>query len=497
MYDLFPSRSSNSPKKNFMRSSIIISLFFLILFHSNKQNELKQQIKVINTMKKYVKNQHYSPIVHLSLNNYGEIRGDVRGCDGENFDTGRSYFDNNVQISHCFFSRSLIYSGYGGVIYVNGGSYTMGINHSMFYNCFCTRDGGAIVFKSSNSDLRMICANRCFCGASYNYHFALCQASQLNNAEYLSISNCSHTTSGYYPICLQSGHQRVDNTNNSMNNAYQISGIAIYSPSTFISTYCTFSNNKVSRSICLFFYAELGTILVLYANIVHNNSPIQDGVIYTSGTGSRIFMNCILKNNDNFLFNLVSGSLEVFHSYIDHSPSSFSTELAVSTATNNSFTGIMTFQWQFFNSHYCNADIPLPTPLITIKQTPFESPQITIKMTNINTPCPTPYRSYGELTPHQSLFPEHTPPQTLFPVYTPFQTQNPERTNQRSFPLDFYERTPSESDIQSNNIFNENISNSIFMNSTVGLFTIIALLISYIVGCQKSKNKDYSSSSSL
>jgi len=88
-----------------------------------------------------------------------------------------------------------------------------------------------------------------------------------------------------------------------MNNAEMISGIGIYSPSSFTSSHCTFSNNKVSTYICIMFYSNSGTISMSYANIVHNNSPSQYGVVFTWGAGSRkMMMNCIFKNNQNRLF---------------------------------------------------------------------------------------------------------------------------------------------------------------------------------------------------
>jgi len=95
-----------------------------------------------------------------------------------------------------------------------------------------------------------------------------------------------------------------------------------------------------------------------YANIVHNNSPSQYGVVFVSGAGSRKMMYCIFKNNQNTLFYIDSGSLEVSHSFIDHS-GSFSTSTAVSTSNNNSFTNAITYQLQFFDDLHCNADIPL------------------------------------------------------------------------------------------------------------------------------------------
>ena len=176
------------------------------------------------------------------------------GLGYESIDQGRSYFDKNINISNCFFSRSMVYSGDGGVIYVTASSYSMNINYSMFYNCIAN-NGGAIYFSSTNSYLMMICSNRC---SASTRQFALLSASQVNQVEYLSISNCSHTTAGDYSIQLSSGNQRVDNTNSSMNNAYRHSGIIIYSPSSFTSLHCTFSNNKVSHSNCIWFYS--GTI---------------------------------------------------------------------------------------------------------------------------------------------------------------------------------------------------------------------------------------------
>ena len=55
-----------------------------------------------------------------------------------------------------------------------------------------------------------------------------------------------------------------------------------------------------------------------YANIVHSNSPSQYGVVYVHGAVSKKIMYCIFKNNQNYLFYVNGGSLEVSHSFIDH-----------------------------------------------------------------------------------------------------------------------------------------------------------------------------------
>jgi len=97
------------------------------------------------------------------------------GCQNETISQGRSYLEMNINISNCFFSRFCTFngdSGYGGVIQVGTGSLSMIISYSMFYNCSCSVNGGAIHFDSSNSYLRMICANRCSCGPYSYYQFA-------------------------------------------------------------------------------------------------------------------------------------------------------------------------------------------------------------------------------------------------------------------------------------------------------------------------------------
>jgi len=82
-------------------------------------------------------------------------------------------------------------------------------------------------------------------------------------------------------------------------------------------------------------------------------------------------MYCIFSKNQNYLYSVDSGSLELSHSFIDHPSSSFSTLRAVSTVTNNSLAYRITHQMQFFNSIHCNADIPLiePKHINTIDQT--------------------------------------------------------------------------------------------------------------------------------
>jgi len=351
----------------FIRNSYIYSFSLrifitlsIVLNYGNliNPNEPKQQI-VINCI--MAKVQSFIPRQYHN----NKIWSVCRGCESEIMAQGRSYIDENIDVSQCFFLRSSILTGNGGVIYVSGGPYSMKVEYSMFYNCSCDNQGGAIHFSATESYLKMICANRC--SASSFYHFAYI-VSQVNQVEYLSVSECSFTAFKDYSYCLKNGNQRVESANISMNNAAVCSGILINTPSSFTSNYCAFSNNIVSSNMCIRIYSTSGTITMSYANVVHNNSPSL-GVICVNGAGSRKMMNCIFQNNYNYLFSVREGSLEVTHSFIDHPSSLFFTSTSVITA-NNSLTNTMTYQIQFFNSHYCNADIPLiePKRIITIDQ---------------------------------------------------------------------------------------------------------------------------------
>jgi len=280
------------------------------------------------------------------------------GCVNEHIDHVRSYTDVNINIDFCFFSRLRFYPGAGGVIYVNGASYSMYINNSMFFNCTSPGNGGAIFFASLVSCLRRVCVHRCYTTAAY--HFAHIEASQENLLDYLSVSYCSYCTTGTYSTYLFKGNTRVDSINSSMNHAGANSGLCISTPTSFTSSHCTFSNNQVTDHMCINFYSDSGTVSWLYTNVVHNNSPSGYGVVYTYGPGIKKMMYCIFQSNQNYLFSMASGSLEVSHSFIDHQSSIFSTFIGISTALNNSFIERMTYQLQFFNSLYCNTDIQPP-----------------------------------------------------------------------------------------------------------------------------------------
>jgi len=312
------------------------------------------------------------------------------GCINQQIDQGRSYFQTNLDISYCSFGRTILYSGDGGGIYIDGGSYTMVVFCSMFYNCTCSLNGGSIYFNSAHSTLTMICANRCSCGSSGSGHFALIISSITNHVQFLSLSYCSINTIGRNSIRLETGKQIFSNSNSSLNRADYTSGVYFGYPSSnpqLVSSYCTFSNNNVSTGCIITIMMTFFAGTMSSTNIVHNNSPLQ-GVIYV-GDGNPKMSYCILSWNRNTLFYSIYGYLTISHSIISHDYT-FSTKSMVITSTNDSFGIYPTYQIQFLGSHYCHAHNPIiiPTPQKTsfIPSTPIKTMAQTPIKTLIHTP---------------------------------------------------------------------------------------------------------------
>ena len=311
-----------------------------------------------------------------------KICGVINSCDGESINQGRSYDNVDIDVSECSFSRNALFSGKGGVIYVSEGSYSIGVSYSMFANCLAS-GGGAIFFSSTNVSLRMVCAY--MCSVSGDGHFADLLASNKNQVEYLSISYCS-TSTGYYSIRLKYANPRFDNSNSSMNKAIQVSSIGIEESLSFSSSYCTFCNNR--GTICIFLGSNTGT--VIFANVIDNYSNML-AIIYVDGLQQIKYS--IFDLNQKALLWMNSGSLILSHSFVYHS--SFS-----STGTNNSLTKKQTYQFVFFKSHYCNAEIPAPAPSPkpsrTMMQSIVNSPKETLMESPIETLIESPIETLIE-----------------------------------------------------------------------------------------------------
>jgi len=288
-----------------------------------------------------------------------KIRSGI-GCVDENISQGRSYDGVDCNISDCVFIRMEEYLDKGGVIYAQSSSVKVFISNSMFYNCMSSRNGGAICFDTCDQfALKTTCISNCKTGDSYSGHFAYLRVYNENSLEFCSITSCSTDTLGMYPVFLYLGDQKILHLNFSLNNARMGSSFRSYNPNTFLSNYCTFSNNNASESICISFYNSYGSFLVSvpiqYSNIVNNNSPSL-GLILSYDV-SVTFKYCIFDQNHDVLFYSQIKSISLMDCYVSHLGILTSFE-PISSSINNSFTKIQTNHIQYFQSYFCYADDP-------------------------------------------------------------------------------------------------------------------------------------------
>ena len=272
------------------------------------------------------------------------------GCYYDKISQGRSYENCNINISDCFFSRNMVFSGDGGVIYVDGELYSAFIQYSMFFNSSSTGQGGALNIFCNAINLRASCANLCTSGNSF--HFSRLKASNNNVIEFLSVSSCSIKTNGHSSIVIYNGYQICKNFNSSLNNAQYLPGLYSESSSSLSLSYSTISANNVNNWVTMGFYGG-GYPLASYLNIVNNNSPLGYGVIYFNSFVTMSY--CIFFNNLNTLFCVGTGSLTLSHSFISHSGATSNIAIQM---VNNSITSKQLYLHEHYMSYYCYADNP-------------------------------------------------------------------------------------------------------------------------------------------
>jgi len=476
----------SSSKRDFHYHDILNSLFRLAKF------EMWYLFIFFSFLNIYFRclNGEISDIIFISKK-FPIINGVSYGCISENITQGRSYLSMNIDISDCSFSRSLVFSGSGGVIYVNGGSLSMNVTYSMFNDCSCSVQGGAIYFISANCIGKCLCAFKC---SAHTYQFAIFGASNSNSEDLLSVTVCSSSSNnGYESFRVYTGTQTIKNVNSSQNKVIWVSSMVFSDGSSSLISQSSFVNNSSNSCYCIYSSGISGVIQ--YINLIYNNSPLSYGVI-TVWSGSAEYLYSIFYNNSNSLFYINSGSISVKNSFIYHLGS-----FGSASTSNNSIFFTETYSHSFYSSYHCqtfpvlpdqtlhNTNIPEQTPHQSLfpEQTPIQSIFL------VHTPYDTHHPVH---TPYDTHYPVHTPYDTHYPVHTPYDTHHPDRTNQQSFPIDFIERTPSISSEQSNNNVDESKTSSAFMYSTVVLFIMILVILSYIVGTQRNPNKNHISTSS-
>jgi len=351
-------------------------------------------------------------------------------CNKERIDSGRSYENEDVMVSNCFFSRIHSSLHKGSVIFIDCEKKKMNISNSMFYSCSSSDDGGAIDVNVLYSDLRMICASNCF---GVHHQFSRVIGKLYIKCGYLSIASCYNEKSRAFSLSLYHSNQYLGNTNSSMN-FMEITPCFLFNwPSAFSGIYCTFSNNNASKGECLSFYNKNSYNNVSFMNIVNNISPKE--ILYSNGA-SLTMENCIIHSNTGYLFSNEDGTLVIDFCIISHI-GNLSRSGQINICNKNSFSFSQTYQIPFFSSYYCETGFATEFMQIHFKNN-LGLPIFVSQINSLESLEKTPYRSYGEPTPAQSLppiptpfeskYPVPTPPQTLYPEPTPPQTLYPEPT---------------------------------------------------------------------
>jgi len=297
---------------------------------------------------------------------YGNQRNHlVSNCNNMNITSGRSYSNQNVSISDCYFIRFQPFSGRGGVICSLLSSTSIFVNQTMFVNCSCSETGGAVDIEVQSCYFVRICAFRC--RAHMLGHFIKTSISGNQQIESSSITSCSYDLHGTSPLYMIGGDQNYHLINSSINHVNYMTGLQITNPKTFQNSFCTFSNGKALTSGCI--QLQNGEASIRYSNIVGNNVP-NGGSIILVENGNHKMENCIFSENDMILFRIYSGSLMISHCIISHS-GSFSFATSVITDNNNTMSLGRTYQISFFSSQYCKTDFSLhpQTPEFTLKNT--------------------------------------------------------------------------------------------------------------------------------
>jgi len=275
-------------------------------------------------------------------------------CENSSIPSGRSYelCSGSVVISNCVFTRVSTYSGSGGVFYGVDLDKTQ-ISDSVFVKCSANSHGGAIFCVSTELVLQMICAELCNSG-SQNGQFIYLES--LNNENRFSTCfKCSNSYSGVGAFFISRSESDLSNLNFSNNQAYDAAAIK-FTNSNQTTKLCTFYNNLVSHWDCLWLSATKGN--VYNSNIIKNNSPVGDAVVYNGGFGNNSFSNCVFTENSNILIYVYSGSVYLQSCFIQHS-STILKYLSGTIHTNNvQYTKVPALTLMHLKTANCDALVP-------------------------------------------------------------------------------------------------------------------------------------------
>ena len=265
----------------------------------------------------------------------------------------------NLLLYYCFFIRINNFESSGGIIYLSNLNGEMNINECIFYLCSCVGEGGAIycynISTNFSSLIKKTCANSCFTTLSskYGQSFQIIISSTLNNFNNLievSITKCSpNNLGGSYSFSLKNGNQLINKLNSSLNYCIFVSSIYIHNSNQFNLQFCTCNSNIVNNLVCIELSSINNNNNFSFTNIINNNSP-GHGLIYNNGGINNIF-NSNFYLNQNYLFYIYNGKLNILNNNINHNHNLITTGIIPIYINNSNIINL--FKIQHLNTIYC------------------------------------------------------------------------------------------------------------------------------------------------
>ena len=296
--------------------------------------------------------------------------------------TARSYSNEDLILTNCYFQRSNVCDYSGGVIYIYNTVNNLKLYFVSFFECGSKLHGGAIYFDSTSSlefhiILRNCLAHKCTCtlnyGSARDGHFCYLYTRNnilyTNSIECSSISSCSNITDlGYSSTYLYNGNQSIISVNSSNNNAQRYSSFYFLYPNDFQLKFCYISMNVVTSFICLRYQGFSVDKIFSYTNFIGNNNIASSySNIYLSSATLTI-TNSIFTQNTHRLFSHATGSyLTISECIIDHESSMMFSGTRITLGYNIQTTNFNPTTIEIIS--YCLTQVSIQTPYQTIIQT--------------------------------------------------------------------------------------------------------------------------------
>jgi len=260
------------------------------------------------------------------------------GCLSDDSRYINSNFAGISNISGCFFTRTFLYNGNGGVISITATGFNLNVENSIFYDCGVTEIAGAIYFTSSGSVLKNVCARKCYANTGVGKGCQFCRIETLesgkNDLNVVSFVYCpdSQAIERSYSTYIINGIQKWNSLNGS--NCYLLHICSrTYNPNSFSDIFSTYCNNRMKLVTAYHFSYGSNTRASSYINIINNTQDTDSsGIVHLETSGVFSISHSVCSNNNKFLFTS-TGTLIVTNSIVSHSSSSLISGTV--TITNN------------------------------------------------------------------------------------------------------------------------------------------------------------------